>query len=347
MSSTHNHCMLLQERISLKEFNTFGIEAQGRYYIRINNAQQLRKLLSYHRFNSCPRLILGGGSNVLFLKDFEGIVFHMAIEGITTIQEDREYVWVKAGAGVNWHTLVLHCIEHGYAGIENLSLIPGTVGAAPVQNIGAYGVEFSNVFSSLEALEMSSGEIRIFDSEACAFGYRESLFKSKLQGQYIILNVTLKLHKKPNFQITYSNLQSTLKSMGVQTLSIKSISDVVIHLRQRKLPDPTRLGNAGSFFKNPNITQHHFKQLKHTYPKIPGYTQAGGQVKMSAAWFIEQCSWKGQQRGKVGVHDQHALVLVNYGGGTGQAIYRLAQDIQQSVKDRFGVTLIPEVRIID
>jgi UDP-N-acetylmuramate dehydrogenase len=342
----HNHRMLLQEHISLKNLNTFGIDAQTRYYIRIHDAQCLHDLLLYKKLRPLPRLTLGRGSNLLFLNDFQGTVIHMAIGGITTVREDQAYVWVKAGAGVNWHTLVLHCIEKGYAGIENLSLIPGTVGAAPIQNIGAYGVTLSETLESLEAMEVHSGVVHTFNKEDCAFGYRDSIFKNALKAQYIILNITLRLQKKPTFQITYGTLQHTLKAMDVQELSIKAISDAVIHIRKSNLPEPASLGNAGSFFKNPIITQQQFEQLKHTYPNMPGHAQPEGKVKVPAAWLIEQCGWKGRTRGAVGVHKQQALVLVNYGDGTGQDIYQLAQDIQQSVKEQFNIAMIPEVNLI-
>ncbi len=338
--------MLLQEQVSLKNYNTFGIHAQARYYVRIDTLQPLLDLLAHPSFQALPRLVLGGGSNLLLLNDFAGIVIHMAIRGIATIREDKDHVWVQAGAGVNWHQLVLHCVANGYAGIENLSLIPGTVGAAPMQNIGAYGVELSDVFESLEALALCSGAVHTFDQAACAFGYRDSIFKNALQGQYIILNVTLRLQKKPTFRTNYGALQRTLEAMNVQKLSIQVISDAVIRIRQSKLPDPARLGNAGSFFKNPVIASTQFKQLQAQYPQMPGYEQPKGQVKVPTAWLIEQCGWKGKKRGPVGVHKQQALVLVNYGGGTGQAIYELAQDIQQSVKEQFGIAIKPEVQVI-
>ena len=338
--------MLLQAHVSLKNFNTLGTHAQARYYVRIDTVQTLLALLAHPSFQALPRLVLGGGSNVLLLNDFEGIVIHMAISGINPIREDKDHVWVQAGAGVHWHQLVLHCVANGYAGIENLSLIPGTVGAAPMQNIGAYGVELSDVFESLEALELCAGAVHTFDQAACAFGYRDSIFKNALQGQYIILNVTLKLQKQPTFRTNYGALQSTLAAMNVQKLSIKAISDAVIRIRQSKLPDPAHLGNAGSFFKNPVIAQAQFKQLQAQYPPMPGYEQPAGQVKVPAAWLIEQCGWKGHKRGPVGVHTQQALVLVNYGGGTGQALYELAQDIQQSVKEQFGIAITPEVQVI-
>ncbi len=338
--------LLPQENISLKDLNTFGINAQARYYVRINSEETLRDLLLCKTIQPLPKLVLGGGSNLLFLNDFPGIVLHMATTGVATIRETKADVWVKANAGVNWHALVLHCVAQGYAGIENLSLIPGTVGAAPMQNIGAYGVTFSEVFDSLEAMEVCSGKISHFSKEDCSFGYRESIFKKELYGQYIILNVTLKLPKQPAFQTDYGAIQRTLAAMHVETLSIKAISDSVIKIRQSKLPNPKRLGNAGSFFKNPTIVQSQFLQLKKLYPDMPGYPQEDAQIKVPAAWLIEQCGWKGQRKGAVGVHKDQPLVLVNYGGGRGQEIYQLAQAIQQSVQTRFGIPICPEVNII-
>lgn len=337
---------VIQEHVSLKQFNTFGIDVQARYYTRIHDIRQLQQLLRHPKLKSLPRLMLGGGSNVLFVNDFQGIVFHIAIGGISVIREDSEHVWVKAGAGVNWHQLVLHCVEKGYAGIENLALIPGTVGAAPVQNIGAYGVTLSEVFASLEAMEVHSGVIHNFSNQDCAFGYRDSVFKSALKGQYVITTVTLKLHKRPRLLITYGELQETLNTMNSQELSIKAISDAIIQIRRKKLPDPKHVGNAGSFFQNPTILQEQFTQYRHSYPDMPGYIQPEGYVKIPAAWLIEQCGWKGQKRGAIGIHKQHALVLVNYGNGTGKAIYQLARDIQQSVQQRFHIAITPEVRVI-
>lgn len=339
--------MFLQEHVSLKPINTFGIDVKARYYLRVDTLQTLRNFLAQPSLRALPQLVLGGGSNVLLLNDFKGSVLHMAIEGITKIKEDQDYVWVQAGAGVDWHQLVLHCIDNNYAGIENLSLIPGTVGAAPIQNIGAYGVALRDVFASLEALEIRTGKVHTFDQTACAFGYRDSIFKNEHKRQYIILNVTFQLQKKPSFKTEYGAIQQTLDAMGTQELSIKSISDAVIHIRQSKLPDPTRLGNAGSFFKNPVIAEAQFKQLKSQHPEIPGYPQPEGQVKVPAAWLIEQCGWKGKTSGAVGVHEQQPLVLVNYGGGTGQAIYQLAQDMQQSVQAQFDIKIEPEVNLID
>lgn len=338
--------MSLQEYVSLKPFNTFGIAAQARYYSYIQDITTLQQLLLQEELNALPKLVLGGGSNLLFIEDFRGWVIHMAISGLQKIQEDQDTVWLQVGAGINWHALVLYCVEQGYGGVENLSLIPGTVGAAPIQNIGAYGVELSEVFTSLEAMEITTRTVKTFSQAACAFGYRDSIFKNELKEQYIILRVTLRLQKQPTFRTTYGAIQETLSAMGVEKLSIKAISDAVIHIRQSKLPDPTQLGNAGSFFKNPVIGRPYFEQLKSTYPTLPGYTLAHDQVKIPAAWLIAQCGWKGHRRGPVGVHSHQALVLINYGGASGQAIYQLAQDIQQSVQEQFGIDLQPEVHIV-
>ncbi|OJW69986.1 MAG: UDP-N-acetylenolpyruvoylglucosamine reductase [Candidatus Amoebophilus sp. 36-38] len=339
--------MNLQENISLELLNTFHIAAKARYYSLIKDAHMLQLLLKHPFIQNLPKLILGGGSNILFVKDFEGWVIQMALEGIQQVEEDSNHILLRVGAGVSWHQLVVYCVNKEYAGIENLSLIPGTVGAAPIQNIGAYGVEFSEVFESLEALEISTGIIKKFKKDDCAFGYRDSIFKSSLQGQYIILYVTLRLSRQLTFHTSYGVIQEVLAAMQVKELSIQAISDAVIHIRQQKLPDPTLIGNAGSFFKNPVIEQHLANRLKNEYPNLPSYPQADGQIKLPAAWLIEQCGWKGYRHGAVGVHPHQALILVNYGGASGQAIYQLAQEIQQSVAKKFGINLVPEVNIIN
>lgn len=336
----------IQKNVSLQLFNTFGIDVKARYFVRITGVQDVYNLLMKEAFKAVPKLILGHGSNILFTKNFPGLVLQMAIEGIEKIKEDDRYVWIKAGAGVNWHTLVVYCINHGYAGIENLSLIPGTVGAAPMQNIGAYGVEMKEVFEALEALEMTTGALKVFTKEACAFGYRDSIFKNTLQGKYIILNVTLRLQKQPRFRTAYGSLQATLEAMHVKELSIKAISEAIIRIRQCKLPDPKQIGNAGSFFKNPEITITDFERLQAAYPTVPGYKHGPAKVKLPAAWLIEQCGWKGQRRGKVGVYDQQAVILVNHRQAQGTEIQQLALAIQASVAHKFGIELVPEVHII-
>lgn len=338
--------MQVQHNYSLKAYNTFGIDVSCNYFAEVTSTEELKTLLADPQWKTQPRLILGGGSNLLFTGDFDGLVIKNSIKGIEVVKEDEAHTWLKAGGGEVWHNLVLHAIDKGLGGIENLSLIPGQVGAAPMQNIGAYGVELKDVFDSLEALHIESGELHTFNNEQCAFGYRESVFKNKYKGQYIITSVTLRLSKKPVFNTSYGAITDTLKEMGVEQLSIKAISDAVIHIRQSKLPNPAELGNAGSFFKNPVISRSAFEKLQLQNPTVPHYDQPDGSVKVPAGWLIEQAGWKGKKVGNTGSHAKQALVLVNYGNATGNEIYKLALDIQQSVKDQFGIDINPEVNIV-
>ncbi len=338
--------MIVQKNVQLKPFNTFGIEATAKYFVEIYSIKQLQEILQNPDYQSTERLILGGGSNMLLTKDFDGLVIKIAIKGFEIIQENEDNIWIKAGAGVVWHDLVMHCVNKNYAGMENLSLIPGTVGAAPMQNIGAYGIEIKEVFEALEALEIATGEIKVFDKVTCNFGYRESIFKHEAKGKYVILNVTFKLNKKPNFHIEYGAIKDTLVEMGISEMSIKAISDAVIHIRQSKLPNPAEIGNAGSFFKNPEIPNAQFETLKAQFPTIPSYPVSETTTKVPAGWLIEQAGWKGQRFGNVGVHAKQALVLVNYGGGKGEEIKDLSQKIQASVKGKFGIQLSVEVNFI-
>jgi len=338
--------MQIQEHIQLQPFNSFGVKATARYYSLIQDVATLQQIIHEAPVQSLPKLVLGGGSNILFTQDFDGWIIQMAIAGIDKLSDDATSVLLQVGAGCGWHKLVSYCIQQGYAGIENLSLIPGTVGAAPIQNIGAYGVEFSEVMEWLIAMEINTSLLRTFSKEDCAFGYRDSIFKNELQGQYIILSVVLRLQKQPTFRIDYGQIKETLAAMQVKELSIQVISQAVIHIRQSKLPDPAKLGNAGSFFKNPVIDTRYFEQLQAQYPILPYYSLEAGQAKLSAAWLIEQAGWKGYKQGQVGIHPAQALVIVNYGGATGKAIYQLAQRIQQSVQEKFGVSLAPEVHIL-
>ncbi|GAB3771257.1 UDP-N-acetylmuramate dehydrogenase [Spirosoma horti] len=338
----------IQSHVSLKPYNTFGIDANARYWVEVNSEEDLQTVLQLSDFINQPKLILGGGSNVLLCHDFDGLVVKMNIQGIDVIRDDDNHVYIRAGAGVNWHELVLFCVGHGYAGMENLSLIPGTVGAAPMQNIGAYGVELEQVFESLTAIHILTSEKKTFAHADCAFGYRESVFKRELKGQYIITSVTFQLNKRPTFHTRYGAIQETLTEMGVtdETLSIKAISDAVIRIRRSKLPDPAQIGNAGSFFKNPEIIKSQFDSLKATYPALPGYPIGDDVVKVPAGWLIEQAGWKGYRSGDAGVHAKQALVLVNYDKATGNEIMSLARKVQQSVLDTFGVTISPEVNVI-
>jgi UDP-N-acetylmuramate dehydrogenase len=340
--------MQIQENISLRPYNTFKIEARARYFASFTSVEDLSELLSLHPrlivHNS--RLILGGGSNILFTKNFEGLVLKNEIKGINKIKEDDEFVYVQAGAGENWHQFVMTCIENEWAGVENLSLIPGNVGASPMQNIGAYGVEIKDVFHELKAFNIEEKTNYTFTLKDCQFGYRESVFKKKYKDQFVILDVIFRLRKTPVFNTSYGAIEEELQKMNVKELSIKAISDAVIRIRSSKLPDPAQIGNAGSFFKNPEIDKSQFELLQKAFPLIVGYPLANDRIKLAAGWLIEQCNWKGVRRGDAGCHASQALVLVNYGQATGAEIYRLSEDILESVEAKFAVSLEREVNII-
>ena len=336
--------MLLQENISLKPYNTFGIDAKARYFATFNDTDELAETLNLKSQTS--NLILGGGSNILLTKDYDGLVLKNEIRGIAELHEDSEYVYVKAGAGENWHQFVLYCIERNWAGVENLSLIPGNVGASPMQNIGAYGVEIDDVFWDLEAFHKKDKKVVTFTRSDCEFGYRESVFKEKFKDQFVILNVTFQLRKKPRFNTSYGAIEQELERMGVRELSLKAISAAVINIRTSKLPNPVEIGNAGSFFKNPSVTNEQFASLKARFENMAGHENIDGTVKLAAGWLIEQCGWKGYRKGDAGCHTKQALVLVNYGNATGTEIYNLSEEILQSVKEKFGITLEREVNII-
>ncbi|MCG8322879.1 MAG: UDP-N-acetylmuramate dehydrogenase [Cytophagales bacterium] len=338
--------MKIEKSISLQPYNTFGIDVNAKLFCAFESESDLSSLLTHEACKEEKKLILGGGSNLLFTSDFDGLVMKNDIRGIETLKEDDDHIWVRVGAGENWHEFVLYCIQNQWGGVENLSLIPGTVGAAPMQNIGAYGVEIKEVFESLEAIQIEDGISKTFSKEDCQFGYRESIFKKKAKGQFIITRVTLRLSKKPEFNTSYGAIGETLNDMGIRHLSIKAISDAVIKIRQSKLPDPDEIGNAGSFFKNPTVDYIDFEGLRVHFPKIPGYELPGKNFKIPAAWLIEQCGWKGRTFGPIGVHKNQALVLVNYGQGTGGAIKNLAMEIKESVARKFGIEIEPEVNIV-
>lgn len=337
---------MIQEHISLKAYNTFGLDAKARFFCEIATAADLKAILSDSSFRNIPKLMLGGGSNILLTQNFPGLVLKMQIQGIQKTAEDQDHVWVTAGAGENWHDLVLFCLANQYAGVENLSLIPGTVGAAPMQNIGAYGVELTQVFDRLTAIRLSDMQTQVFHHADCHFGYRESIFKNHFKNQYFITDVTLRLNKTPHFHVEYGELRHALANHSANELTIKTISDAVIEIRTRKLPNPKMIGNAGSFFKNPLVTIEKFHSLQSTYAQIPHYVVDEQHYKIPAAWLIEQCCWKGYREGEIGVHQHHALVLVNYGNGSGHAIQKLAQAIQTSVWEKFAIEILPEVNII-
>ncbi len=347
--------MLLHQNISLKPFNSFHIDAKAKYFARFSSTDELQELLEYSRINlngNRVPTVLGGGSNILFVQDLDGLVLKNEIMGITLVHEDEEYVYVKVGAGENWHSFVQYCIEHNWAGVENLSLIPGTVGAAPIQNIGAYGVELQEVFWSLEAYHIKFQTPVTFTAGDCRFGYRNSAFKTKYKGDYVITTVSFQLKKKPVFHTSYGAIQQELEAMGISKLSIRAISDAVIRIRSSKLPDPNLIGNAGSFFKNPELFATQFNEIKNRFPDIVSYELPGGMVKLAGAWLIEhsgpseEISWKGFRRGDAGLHEKQPLVLVNYGNASGEELLELSQDVIQSVKDKFGVTLEREVNLL-
>lgn len=336
--------MQVQENISLKPYNSFHIDAAARYLAVVKTAEDLQNAVVLHPH--LPKMILGGGSNILLTKDVNRVVIKNEIRGIEKINEDEEYVYIKAGAGETWHGFVMHCIENGWAGVENLSLIPGCVGASPIQNIGAYGVEIKDVLHEVKAFHIQEQANYTFSLKDCAFGYRESIFKRKYQGQFIIAAVTYRLRKQPVFNTNYGAIEQELEKMGVRELSIRAVSQAVINIRSTKLPDPTLIGNAGSFFKNPSVEKEQFQKLKEKYPAIVGFDNPDGSVKLAAGWLIEQCGWKGYRKGDAGVHAHQALVLVNYGNASGEEIYSLSESILQSVQDKFGVRLEREVNII-
>ncbi|MFM2250899.1 MAG: hypothetical protein RLZZ358_1826 [Bacteroidota bacterium] len=337
--------MKIQENISLKPFTTFGIDKKAKFFTTVETLDELKAALLAAKEKHLQVFILGGGSNILLTRDIDGLVIKLEIKGINLVKEEGDQLWVEVGAGEMWHELVLHSIAQDWAGLENLSLIPGTVGASPMQNIGAYGVEIKDVFDSLQALHRETLEMHSFDVEACRFGYRESVFKQTLKDQYVITSVTFRLSKTPNFHLEYGAIREVLAAHGIDQPSIRAISDAVIQIRQSKLPDPKEIGNAGSFFKNPTIPNAQFDALKASYPSIPGYPSTEG-VKVAAGWLIEQAGWKGKRIGDVGVHAKQALVLVNYGDGTGEEIKNLSQQIQASVLEKFGIQLHPEVNFI-
>lgn len=335
----------ISENIDLKALNTFGITVNGRYYCEVHSEKDILELISTPTFKNNEKLILGGGSNILFTKDFDGLVIQNKIKGISIVMEDNEHVFVKAGAGEVWHDFVMWCVNKNYGGLENLSLIPGCVGASPMQNIGAYGVEIKDVFHELEAVNLANGAKKIFNKSECEFGYRESCFKHKYKNTFIITSVTFCLNKKPAFNTSYGAINDELKSMNAE-VNIKNISQAVINIRSSKLPDPKQIGNAGSFFKNPEVNKAIHAKLKNEFPQLVSYPLDNGNYKLAAGWLIEHSGLKGFVSGSAGVHDKQALVLVNKGGANGKEIYALSEHVLQTVFNKFGVTLEREVNII-
>ena len=337
--------MLIQENFNLKDFNTFRISAYTKYFSEILSVEDLLEALAFCQQKNLPFMIIGQGSNLLFKQDYSGLIIELNIKGIELVAETKEHFYLKVQCGENWHNFVQHCLQHGYYGLENLSLIPGTVGAAPVQNIGAYGVEISEFLHELEALEISSGKLHKFSKDDCQLSYRNSIFKAELKDRFVIINVTFKLLKSSQPNLGYPALRDALKDIAEEKITPQIISDAVCEIRMSKLPDPVELGNAGSFFWNPVISNDNYLSLQKTYPDIVAYPYEG-QHKLAAAWLIDKAGWKGYREGDVGVHKEHALVLVNFGNASGAELYDLSVRIQDSVLKMFGVELQPEVRII-
>lgn len=344
--------MLFEENVSLKLYNTFGIDATARWFSSFNNIDTLATQIEQIQQQRNHLLILGGGSNILFIKDYDGYVLKNEISGIQILSEDEKHVYIQVAAGENWHRFVCWCIERNLAGLENLSLIPGNTGAGPMQNIGAYGVELKDVFHGLDAWDTIDKKLVHFDHRACEFGYRESVFKHRFKGRFIICYVQFRLNKIPVFKTSYGAIQQQLQEMGVQDLSIQHIANAVIQIRSSKLPDPAVTGNAGSFFKNPEVAAEVFDALQKEFPDIPHYALAGGGYKIPAGWLIEHSgpqenmSWKGYRKGDAGCHPKQALVLVNYSTATGEDIYSLSEEILQSVIKKYGIQLEREVNIV-
>lgn len=330
--------------VSLKALNTFHVEGVARRYVRFDAEEEISDFLEGHCLAGQHALILGGGSNLLFVDDFDGIVLHPLLKGIEMLETDAAHVRVRAMAGENWDDLVAFAVAGGWGGIENLSLIPGSVGASAVQNIGAYGVEVKDVIERVEAIAVDSLENVSFSSEECGFGYRTSHFKGRWSGRTIITAVVFKLCRQPRFVLDYPGVREQVESLG--PVNLDTLRQAIINIRRAKLPDPAELGNAGSFFKNPVVGRGKLEALLRRYPDLPHYPQAGGGFKLSAGWMIDRCGWKGRRVGRAGVHDRQALVLVNLGGATGREIYELSQQVATAVHDRFGLLLEREVQVV-
>jgi UDP-N-acetylmuramate dehydrogenase len=335
---------VVQQNISLKNFNTFGIDVSANYFSSFTNDNELAELITHN--SKLKTVILGGGSNILFIKDFDGLVLQNEVKGIDLVNEDEDHLYIKVGAGENWHQFVMFCINRNWAGVENLSLIPGNVGASPMQNIGAYGVEIKEVFYELEAFNLAEKKVYTLSVNDCEFGYRDSIFKNKYKDQFVILSVTYCLDKFPKLNLRYGAIEQELEKMNVTGPTIRSVSQAVINIRSSKLPDPNVIGNAGSFFKNPVVSKPGFENLKIDFPGIIGFNNEDGSVKLAAGWLIEQCGWKGFRKGDAGCYSKQALVLVNYGNASGKEIYDLSEDIFKSVQNKFGIELEREVNII-
>lgn len=330
----------------LKPYNTFGIAVKARLFCEICSKEQLSALIESGQLQRQPFLLLGGGSNILFTKDMEGLVVRMNITGREILFQDEDKVLVRIAAGENWDDFVVWSLDRGLNGLENLSLIPGNVGSSPIQNIGAYGVEVKDFIEEVEVIYLADGRVEVLRHAQCAFGYRDSIFKNALKGKVAILSVTFRLNKSKNLHLAYGAISHELEEMGIASPTSSDVREAVCRIRRSKLPDPAILGNAGSFFKNPTVSSKVYDSLLLKFPALPAYPQANGSYKLAAGWLIEQCGWKGIRVGDAGVHIAQALVLVNYGAATGKEILTLATEIQQSVHAKFGIKLEMEVNIL-
>lgn len=335
--------MNIQENISLKTFNTFGIDATAKRFVSITSVYHLQELLKKEK----NIFLISGGSNMLLTKNIEQLVVHLDCKGISIDKEDEDFVYLTVNSGENWHDFVLYCVEQNYGGVENLSLIPGNVGTCPIQNIGAYGVEVKDVITKVEAVELASTKLHTLANKDCKFGYRNSIFKNEAKNKYAITSVSFKLTKQNHtLNTSYGAIETELASKNITNPSLKEVSNAVIAIRKSKLPDPKKIGNSGSFFKNPVISKSHFLELQNQYPNIPSYIISEDEIKVPAGWLIETAGFKGKRFGNYGVHEKQALVLVNYGNATGKEIYALAQKIKETILNQFSIHLEIEVNII-
>jgi len=335
----------IEENFSLKNHNTFGIDAKAKYFAEFDSLFALKEIISSEIFQNNKSFILGGGSNILLTKDFEGLILHNKIEGICILEDNENNITVEVGGGVDWHDFVMWSVSQELSGVENLALIPGTVGASPIQNIGAYGMEVKETIHKVTALEIATQEIKTFSNEDCNFEYRNSIFKEELKNKFIITKVEFELSKTPLNKTTYGAIEEELKTLNLEA-NPKNIADAVINIRNRKLPNPSEIGNSGSFFKNPIISTERFEELQKEFPNIVGYKMADRETKVAAGWLIDNAGLKGYRKADAGVHKNQALVLVNYGNASGTEIINLAKEVQQKVKEKYGISIEPEVNIL-
>lgn len=334
----------IKENFGLKNYNTFHVDISCRYFVCCSSSEQIKDFITIHKTKNLPLLILGGGSNLLFTKDFEGYIVKPDIKGIAKVKETNDFIELKVGAGENWDSFVEYCVRNNWGGVENLSLIPGNVGTCPIQNIGAYGIEVKDVITNVETVDLETLQSHNFSNNDCRFGYRDSIFKRELKGKHIITHVTFRLSKKPVFHFDYGSIKDELANFD--SINLQNIRQAVINIREAKLPDPEKIGNSGSFFKNPSVTKDIAKQIKSRFPETPVYEQNDGLVKIPAGWLIEKSGWKGKRKGDAGVHEKQALVLVNHGNASGTEILNLAKEIQESVFELFGIELEMEVNVV-